>query len=245
MRVPARFLAAVLLLSVLGCNHLPGKPGFRPETQRPDQTHDFAVLYKTNCSACHGDDGRNGPAFSLNNPVYLVWAGHDAIQSIVSNGIPHRLMPAFGPGAGGLLTAEQVENIVDGMMEKWGKADVLNGQNAPEYNSETAGDPTRGEGVFQRDCARCHGADGKGLAGEPPRVPGSIVDPSYLALISSRGLRDIVVAGLPGQNMPDWRGDLPGQPMTVGEVTDVVAWLVSQRTPHPGTFVTPAEKRKK
>ncbi|HET9086972.1 MAG TPA: c-type cytochrome [Acidobacteriaceae bacterium] len=244
MKTPGKILVALLLFASLGCNHLPGKPGFRPETQRPDQTHDFATLYKTNCSACHGDNGRNGPALPLNNPVYLAWAGHDAIQVIVSNGVPHRLMPAFGAGAGGLLTAEQVEDIVDGMIKSWGKPDVLGRQNSPAYNPGSPGDATQGQAVFQRNCAQCHGADGKGVAGGPPHVTGSIVDPSYLALISSRGLRDVIVAGIPEQKMPDWRGESDGKPMTDREVTDVVAWLVSQRTPHPGTTVTPADKRK-
>jgi cytochrome c oxidase cbb3-type subunit 3/ubiquinol-cytochrome c reductase cytochrome c subunit len=47
-------------------------------------------------------------------------------------------------------------------------------------------------------------------------------------------LRDIVVAGLPGEGMPDWRGDRSGKPMTDKEVTDVVAWLGSHRVQFPG-----------
>jgi mono/diheme cytochrome c family protein len=233
-------LAVAIALASTGCDHLPGKPGFRPETQRPDQTHDFAVLYKTNCSACHGDQGKNGPAFPLNNPVYLAWAGHDAIRDIVANGVANRLMPAFASSAGGLLTGEQVEDIVNGMMTHWGQQNILNGQTLPAYTPSTERDAAQGKDVFQSYCARCHGADGKGLSAGIDNVPGSIVDPSYLALISSRGLRDIVVAGMPGEKMPDWRGDVAGKPMTEKDVTNVVAWLVSHRTSYPGTFVSPA-----
>ncbi len=236
-------MAGMFAFAGVGCNHLPGKPGFRPETQRPDQTRDFAVLYKTNCSACHGEQGKGGPALPLNNPVYLAWAGPDAIRDIVANGVPHRLMPAFGPSGGGLLTDEQVGDIVDGMMNHWGKPNVLDGQNPPAYLPPGAGDATQGKAVFQTYCASCHGADGNGLRRGGTNVYGSIMDPSYLALISSRGLRDIVVAGMPGENMPDWRGDAPGKPMTDREVTDVVAWLVSHRTSYPGAFVSPAEKQ--
>ena len=238
-------LAVAIAFASTGCDHLPGKPGFRPETQRPDQTHDFAVLYKTNCSACHGDQGKNGPAFPLNNPVYLAWAGHDAIRDIVANGVANRLMPAFSSSAGGFLTGEQVEDIVNGMMTRWGRQDIIGGQTPPAYMPSITGDPAQGEVVFHTYCARCHGTDGKGLPAGSDNVIGSIVDQSYLALISSRGLRDIVVAGMPGEKMPDWRGDVAGKPMTEKDVTDVVEWLVSHRTSYPRTFVSPAVVREK
>lgn len=230
----AILLAAVLSLGNVGCSHLPGKPGLRPETLRPDQTLGFAILYKTNCSACHGDQGQNGAALPLNNPVYLAWAGHNAMVKIVSNGVPHRLMPAFAQSAGGMLTDQQVENIVNGMIAHWGKQGILQGANAPSYTPTSKGDPAQGKAAFQIYCARCHGADGKGISASGSIAIGSIVDPTYLALISSQGLRDIVVAGLPGEHMPDWRGDATGRPMADKDVTDIVAWMVSQRAQFPG-----------
>ncbi len=127
----ATVLAAMLALGVAGCST--GKPGFRSETLRPQQEHNFATLYRENCSACHGDRGTHGAALSLDNPVYLTWAGRDRILQIVSDGVPHTLMPPFGYGAGGLLTHQQIEIIVNGMMSRWTKPDILNGANAPGY----------------------------------------------------------------------------------------------------------------
>lgn len=237
-------VCAVLSFGVLGCDHLPGKPGFRPETMRPDQTVDFAILYKSNCSACHGDRGSNGAALPLDNPVYLDWAGRDRILQIVANGVPQRLMPAFGKSGGGMLTDRQLQIIVDGMIARWGDHDALNGAHPPAYSAGSKGDAAAGRAAFASYCARCHGADGKGTArrntanhrstANQGAATGSIVDPTYLALISSQGLRDIVVSGLPGEGMPDWRGDATGKPMTDKEVTDVVAWMVSQRVRFPG-----------
>jgi hypothetical protein len=70
-------------------------------------------------------------------------------------------------------------------------------------------------------------ADGKGM--------GSIVDTSYLGLVSDQYLRDVVVSGLPGQGMPDFQHHGPKggpmQAMTDAEITSVVAWLGSHRTP--------------
>lgn len=222
----AAILGIVCVLASVGCNHLPGKPGFQPETLRPDQTLGFAVLYKTNCSACHGEGGMNGAAPTLNNPVYLAWAGRDHLLQIVSNGVPHQLMPAFAKSSGGMLTDQQVENIVDGMMAHWGKPSILNGANPPGYTATAKGDAVAGKAVFAVECSECHGADGKGDPTGP--VKGSIVDPTFLSLISSQALRSVVVAGLPDVGMPDWRNHDNEKPMSDKDVTDVVAWLTSQ-----------------
>ena len=78
-------------------------------------------------------------------------------------------------------------------------------------------------------CARCHGADGTG----GPRG-GSIVDGSYLGLVSDQGLRTAVLVGRPALGMPDWRSLVPGRPMSAADVADVVAWLAARRPPLPG-----------
>ena len=237
----ATVIAAICLLASVGCDHLPGKPGERAETMRPDQTVDFNVLYKSNCSACHGDRGLNGPALPLNNPVYLGWAGKEHVLPIVSSGESLQSMHAFAKSAGGMLTEQQVGIIVNGMISTWGKPGSsrrLNGANPPGYSPTTKPDIAAGKTAFQGHCASCHGVDGTGAtvtgAAAKHSVSGSIVDPTYLSLISDRGLRDIVVAGLPGEGMPDWRGDGSVKPMTDKEVTDVVAWLGSHRVQFPG-----------
>jgi mono/diheme cytochrome c family protein len=234
--VGAMMVAALLTLGSVGCSHLPGKPGFRLETLRPDQELGFTVLYQSNCSGCHGDSGLNGAALPLNNPAYLTWAGREHLIQIVANGVPQSAMPAFGRSGGGLLTDEQVEHIVDGMIAHWGKPDVLNNAALPGYTPTSKGDPAHGKAAFQIYCARCHGVDGKGISSgvQQGDATGSIVDPTYLALITDQGLRDIVVSGWPGEDAPDWREDATGKPMTDQNVTDIVAWLASQRVQFPG-----------
>ena len=232
----AMIVAAMLLLGSVGCNHLPGKPGFRPETLRPDQNLNFDALYKSNCSACHGDHGLNGPALPLNNPVYLAWAGNKHMLPIVSGGASLGSMHAFAQSGGGMLTAQQVGIIVNGMIANWGKPGILNGTHPPSYNATTAPDIAAGKTAFEAHCASCHGEDGSGATGAAAKhiVTGSIVNPTYLSLISDRGLRDLIVAGMPGEGMPDWRGDGSGAPLTDKEATDVVAWLGSHRVQFPG-----------
>src|SRR5262249_32038244 len=87
-----------------------------------------------------------------------------------------------------------------------------------------AGDPRRGAMAFRTNCSQCHGAEGKG----GPDA-GAINDPNYLTLVSDQSLRSTIVAGRPDLGMPDWRNRLPGQPMSEQEISDVVAWLASQR----------------
>jgi cytochrome c oxidase cbb3-type subunit 3/ubiquinol-cytochrome c reductase cytochrome c subunit len=44
--------------------------------------------------------------------------------------------------------------------------------------------------------------------------------------------------------MPDWREDIPGQPLTPQQISDVVAWLTSQRQPVVGRSGSSIEVRR-
>jgi cytochrome c oxidase cbb3-type subunit 3/ubiquinol-cytochrome c reductase cytochrome c subunit len=217
-----------------GCKDVPGRPG--AAAKRPDQVLNFSVLYSENCAACHGDNGKNGAAISLANPVYLAVAGAQQIQQITENGVPGTLMPAFAKSQGGMLTDQQIVILAQGLESKWGSANALGGQAAPSYASSAAGDPARGQKAFSTFCASCHGADGTGVVRGKLHT-GSLVDPAYLALISDQGLRSLIIAGQPQEGMPDWRSDLSGagaRAMTDQEITDTVAWLASHRVTAPG-----------
>jgi cytochrome c oxidase cbb3-type subunit 3/ubiquinol-cytochrome c reductase cytochrome c subunit len=47
-------------------------------------------------------------------------------------------------------------------------------------------------------------------------------------------MRTTIIAGRPDLGMPDWRNEVAGKPMTDQDVTDVVAWISSQRPKTPG-----------
>jgi mono/diheme cytochrome c family protein len=202
---------------------------------RPDEVLAFPALYKQNCAACHGENGKNGAAISLANPVYLAVAGEGTLQQVIAKGVSGKLMPPFAKSAGGMLTDRQVTVLAQGLLQ-WGTPDLLAGQNPPPYLATLPGDAGRGQQAFTAFCARCHGETGEGDAGDRKNGSGklgSIVNASYLALISDQNLRSITIAGRPDEGMPDWRSD-GAQPMTDQQITDIVAWLVSKRVADPG-----------
>ena len=221
----ARLLMLVSCLAVLGCGPLPGHPKPGPEVPRPDEVVDFPTLYRQNCSGCHGPEGMNGPSYPLANPTYQALVNEQELHQVVANGEPGTLMPAFAISAGGSLTDQQVDALVNGMRAAWFKAGALQGAAPPPYKGAKPADAAHGALVYTTYCASCHGAAGQ--AGKSKA--GSITEPAYLALVSDQVLRTVVIAGRPDIGQPDWRNDLPGHPMSDQEVTDVVGWLSSQR----------------
>jgi cytochrome c oxidase cbb3-type subunit 3/ubiquinol-cytochrome c reductase cytochrome c subunit len=172
----------------------------------------------------------------LSNPVYLAVAGEDTLRTITAKGLSGSLMPAFAKSAGGTLTDQQINVLVQGMMQQWGRADISSTQGLPSYHAQSTGDAARGFEAFGAHCTRCHGAGGEGSAGDAKSGAGrigSIVNGSYLALISDQGLRSIVISGRPEEGMPDWRSD-GAQPLMEQQITDIVAWLASKRVANPG-----------
>jgi cytochrome c oxidase cbb3-type subunit III len=230
MKSQATFLAFAVfaVMACVGCNSAPGRPGADSEVIPPDQIMEFDVLYASNCSGCHGANGKGGAAVSLSDPVFLAIADDTVIRRVATNGVPGTSMPAFARTAGGMLTDKQIDAIVGGI-RSWAKPDALRGVSPPPYAVQAAGDPHHGADVYATYCSACHGRDGKG--GEKAS---SIVSGSYLALASDQDLRTNVIVGRPESGAPDWRGDVPGRPMSAQEVSDVVAWLAAQRPQFPG-----------
>src|SRR5215510_9124922 len=235
-------LAIALLTS---CSvHLPGQPAEAERWRAPAEINDFNQLYTRNCAGCHGVDGRFGAARPLNDPLYLAFVTDDGMHQVISKGRAGTNMPAFSEQAGGHLTDQQIELLVTGMRSHWSKPDEFKGVELPRYNvDETAttsgpsaavtnnissktsetGDATRGAASYETYCASCHGANGDGGSA------GSIVDPNFLNLVSDQGLRTTVVVGRADMGKPDWRGNVPGHPMSAQEIDDIVAWLAAQR----------------
>jgi len=226
--LPLALCEILSILTFAGCASLPGRPGPGPEVIRPDEVRDFNTLYKQNCSGCHGTEGRGGAAVSIGDPVYQALVDDAALHRIITDGLPGTLMPAWGQSAGGTLTEQQIDILIQGMRTHWANPSALGSDVPPPYTPSVPGDAARGADVYQTFCAMCHGPAGRGGP-----VARSIVDGSFLGLVTDQELRTMIIVGVPGTAMPNWRSHVP-RPMSSQEISDVVAWLAAQRPQFPG-----------
>ena len=226
-----RHLAVWCAVSVVlsGCATPHGQPLKGSEALAPNEVLDFATLYGENCAGCHGMEGKGGAAIALANPVYLAITDEAVIRKVVAKGIPGTAMPAFAESAGGMLTDKQINVITGEIRSRWNQRGILDAANPPSYAANSTGNISHGELAYRTYCESCHGPGGHGGA-----KGSAVTGDSFLALVSDQGLRTTVIVGRPELGAPDWRGNIPGKPMSDQEVTDVVAWLASQRVQNPG-----------
>ncbi len=225
MRLRSTVAAGLFSLAFLvaGCGRFPTHP---METYvPPDQNVDFQSLYNTNCRACHGVNGENGPAMDLANPEFEASIDDATLRSIITSGMPGTQMPAWAQSAGGMLTDAQVNALVSGMRKQWQKPDPFQGAAPPPFAQpigpsakSQAADVSQGHQLYQAHCESCH----TGHARQ------QLTSPIYLALVSDQALRSIIIAGRPDIGQPDWRHD-NGQ-LSPQDVTNIVAYLSSLRT---------------
>lgn len=219
---PYVLAGCIVMFAITGCQQMPGTPKPGIEVPNPDSVTNFATLYSQNCAGCHGENGKNGAAYNLSNPDYLLWVDDATLRKVIANGEPGTQMPAFAQSAGGFLTDAQVDALVHGMRSAWQQSEAPN-RNPPPYTSALTRNAAHGQQVYQAACARCH---------QQPSQ--NILNPTYLALVNDQTLRTIIVAGRPDIGQPNWQGYIPGRALTDQEITDVVAWLASQRSQTPG-----------
>ena len=222
-------ILALTAIVLAGCGMPHGQPNKGAEVLAPNEVLDFGTLYAENCAGCHGAEGHGGAAIALANAVYLAIADDSVVRKVIVNGVRGASMPAFAVSAGGMLTDAQINVITKGIRSSWSQQGILEAATAPSYARKSSGDAQRGELAYKTYCESCHGPGGRG----GPKGS-SITDDSFLALVGDQGLRTIVITGRPELGAPDWRGNLPGRPMSDQEVTDVVSWLASRRVQNPG-----------
>jgi cytochrome c oxidase cbb3-type subunit III len=225
--------AALALLFILasGCDNLPGKPGPGPLVPRPDSVLDAPTLYSENCAGCHGKTGVGAPGTPIGLPEYQALVDERTQRKIVADGVPRTAMPGFSRKAGGFLTDQQIDALVKGMRAIWLKQNVFAGQTPPPYADSTPGDPAAGAGVYEASCSNsnCHGK-----APRPAGRSGSVLNASFLAVVSPQALRTAVIVGRPDLKMPGWRNVNSTHALSDKEVRDVVAFLLSHQSPAPG-----------
>jgi cytochrome c oxidase cbb3-type subunit III len=231
-----RLLAVVLLVGfVAGCDQMPGKPDPKVDKwQPPTAETSFHKIYAESCMGCHGQGGKLAGSMSLDNAVYLSILPPETLREIIANGVPGTAMPAFAQSNGGLLTEEQIDILVQGIMA-WTPKPPLAGP-LPAYVAEP-GDATAGEAIYQTYLATVAKAAGPGAV-----AGGFYTNPAFLGLVSDQYLRTLIIAGRPELGVPDFRTALDGQPLSEQNIADLVAWLISQRRNEFGQPLPPGQR---
>ncbi len=220
MRAPALpELALVVLLCVASGDLECGSSLTAP--QRRGQ-----ALYARMCVVCHGREGAGyaaDQAPALAHPDFLASVTDDYLRTAIAAGRRDTTMSAWSTARGGPLAAEDIDAIV-AFLRSWqqGPPAVLDERPA-------SGDVARGGAIFERECARCHGARGTG----GPDV--HIGNPDLLASASNGFLRYAVRRGRRGTAMP-------GFEPKIGEagVEDVLTQLRSWQSSSAGAPSRPA-----
>jgi cytochrome c oxidase cbb3-type subunit 3/ubiquinol-cytochrome c reductase cytochrome c subunit len=184
----------------------------------PAQPATGAELYARYCKLCHGPSGKgyaadNAP--SLVSPKFLASASDDYIARGIRFGRPDTSMAAYGKERGGPLDDPQIAAIVAFLRAKGPAAAAL-----PEQPA--SGDGKRGEALFAQKCQSCHGS-----AKTPGKAP-QLFNREFLAAATPGFLRRAIAEGRPPTRMPAFERKL-----SAGQIDDLVAWLVSQRTTLP------------
>jgi cytochrome c oxidase cbb3-type subunit 3 len=181
--------------------------GVQPtETQRRG-----AQTYRRMCSVCHGAGGegyRADQAPALGHPDFLASVGDGFLRHVISGGRGGTTMSAWGIERGGPLSGLDVDSLTQ-LLRSWERK-----PRAVLDESALGGEPNRGDAIFAKECARCHGARGTG----GPYV--SIGNPDFLSTAGNGFLRYAIRGGRPGTPMPAFGDALGAQ-----GVEDVITWL--------------------
>ena len=210
-------LGAGLTSAAQGTAATPPAPAPVPAPS-PPKAATGAELYARYCKLCHGPGGKgyaadNAP--SLVSSKFLSYASDDYIGRGIRFGRPETSMAAYGKERGGPLDDTQIAAIVAFLRAKGPAAAVL-----PEQPA--SGDGKRGEALFAQKCQSCHGT-----AQAPGKAP-QLHNREFLAAASPAFLRRAIAEGRPPTRMPAFERKL-----SAGQIDDLVAWLVSQRTIPP------------
>ena len=86
-------------------------------------------------------------------------------------------------------------------------------------------DAAAGKAVYDRDCASCHGATGKGDGDDAAyftNKPPNFTDPAVLSKRSDDFLAAVITGGGPAKGLSK---DMPATKLSAGDVKSVVAYL--------------------
>lgn len=194
----------------------------RYKAQRPDE-RSGEELYRTFCQVCH-DEGRFGrydrffarfvPA--VRGEDYRSVATPAYVAANIREGRPGTIMPAWKARAGGLSDSE-VLSLVEYLLGRSVRPEELEPE-PPASTASTTGDAHRGQSIFRRQCAGCHGDRARGSLGP------ALDTPAIHRWASDEFLRTTITRGRRNTAMPSFVGD-EAVSLAPRDVDDLIAYL--------------------
>jgi cytochrome c oxidase cbb3-type subunit III len=183
--------------------------------------------YARMCAVCHGEQGEGYKADlapALAHPEFLAAVPDEFLRVAILNGRRDTTMSAWGRHRGGPLTRADADDLI-AFMRSWQTRPPL----APDARP-LEGDEARGEAIYGRECARCHGEHGR----TGPNI--RIGDPELLAHAGNGFLRHAIARGRPGTIMPAY-----GETLGAQGIDDVIAYLRAVPAPARAAVPEPAK----
>jgi cbb3-type cytochrome c oxidase subunit III len=144
------------------------EPGQRAEA-RENQLGFLAAhgedLFTSDCASCHGPLGRGGLGPAIGSTDFLESVNDDQIAQLISVGVPGTEMVSYSLDHGGPLTSQEIRAITVYLRSLEEEAEPN-----PLWHTPLAADDLSGETLFTMACARCHGADRKGIEDVGPDI---------------------------------------------------------------------------
>ena len=225
MRASNRYLIAGLVVLAFILAQAWVSRTVQAQTPAPGQFELGERLFSENCAVCHGPDGqgRVGAVLSKDWPSLRPDL---LVRSTIENGIPGSPMPAWSKAKGGPLTQDEIDAIVAYILswETGGPASIPPTATAFPRPFLTAvpdveGDPNNGAILFDKNCAVCHGPDGRGRIGANLSKDWSAIRPDL-------SIKTTISNGITGSVMPAW-SQANGGPLAETEINDLVAFLLA------------------
>ncbi len=186
------------------------------------------TLYETHCAVCHGVDGRadtplgrmlNPRPRNFADPVEMARLTVDRIYQAIKEGRPGTAMAAWAQ----VLTEIQIGDVIDYIH-------TLASPSGRALSSEALSLEV-GRRIYARDCAVCHGVDGR-AGTEAAKVlhpsPSRFADPVEMARLDDGRMYSAIKLGRPGTAMGGW-----GELLSPAEIIDLMRYIRTLVQPLP------------
>jgi len=175
-------------------------------------------IFMKNCTACHGETRDKVPTCKLHDKDFLKEKGDATLINSITNG--KGPMPTWGKSKGGILSDEDIKNVVAFLKDAAGLKEGDTATATPpaaSKDSGASGDAAlagKGKEVYTANCVGCHGPN------RDLQANCKLHDKSWLAQKGDDGLFNAITKGKAGTIMPAWEGKI-----SPDDIKAIVAYL--------------------